>query len=223
MAPTLRFASRARPDAAASPRPAAVTTPPKTAAPPPNINDTASLAFRTRMRRGSWVNVVMMLRWLHSPVNIRIATTGRRITRDGGNLEVARVGLIEPRRGEDRHQHHPDGRQRQESEEPAAARVSVAWPTRPARAVRTGSVLGPTVPRRCRGFRGRVTWSCCSLLGRSRLRGGEREEQLFQPVCLGLAQLGQQHLVVVGDARHHLGRDPTTGDVHGEHISGPAM
>ena len=59
------------------------------------------------------------------------------------------------------------------------------------------------------------------LLGRSRLGGGEREEQLFQPVCLGRTQLGEQHLVVAGDARHHLGRDPTTGDVHGEHIIRP--
>ena len=77
-APTLRFVSRVRPEAAASPRPAAVTTPPKTAPLPPSTRETATLAFTTRMRRGSWVNVVITLRWLHSPVNSRIATTGRR-------------------------------------------------------------------------------------------------------------------------------------------------
>ena len=54
-----------------------------------------------------------------------------------------------------------------------------------------------------------------------RLGGGEREEQLLQPVCLGPTQLGEQHLVVAGDARHHLSRDPPTGDVHGEHIIRP--
>ena len=46
--------------------------------PAPISTDTASLALRIRRRRGSWVNVVITLRWLHSPVNSRIATTGRR-------------------------------------------------------------------------------------------------------------------------------------------------
>src|SRR4051794_7178619 len=222
MAPTVRSASRERPEAAASPRPAAVTTPPKTAPPPPSTIDAASLAFRTRMRRGSWVNVVMTLRWLHSPVNIRIATTGRRITSPTAK-----------RRGSSR---RSDRSSLGRGPAPASAQRSTGlrergatgqrgyrwpWPTRPGRAVRTGWVLGPTVPRRCRGFGGRWTWSCCSLLRRSRLGGGEREEQLLQPVCLGLTQLGEQHLVVAGDAREHLGRDPTTGDVHGERISRP--
>ena len=40
---------------------------------------------------------------------------------DGGDPEVARVGLIEARRGEDRHQHDPSGRQGHESEEPASS------------------------------------------------------------------------------------------------------
>jgi hypothetical protein len=40
-------------------------------------------------------------------------------------------------------------------------------------------------------------------------------------VCPGLTQLGEQHLVVAGDARQHLGRDPTSGDVHSERIPRP--
>src|SRR3954468_13279617 len=74
--------------------------------------------------------------------------------------------------------------------------------------------------RRNRGVARRVTWSCCSLLVRSRLGGGEREEQLFQPGCLRLTQLGEEHLVVARDARVVLCLPPVSGGVYGYRITG---
>ena len=70
-----------RPEAAATPRPAAVTSPPNTAAPAASSSETVILAVMTRIRRGSWVNVVRAVRWLHSLVSVRIDTTGSRMLR----------------------------------------------------------------------------------------------------------------------------------------------
>src|SRR4051794_34613420 len=54
------------------------------------------LALMTRMRRGSWVKGGKTVRWLHSLVNIRIATTGKQDPQGrGGKTEVARVGLVD--------------------------------------------------------------------------------------------------------------------------------
>jgi hypothetical protein len=44
-------------------------------------SETETLAWTTRSRRGSWVKVVRAVRWLHSLVSSRIATTGRRMLR----------------------------------------------------------------------------------------------------------------------------------------------
>ncbi|HVU90788.1 MAG TPA: hypothetical protein VHC23_01060 [Jatrophihabitans sp.] len=47
--------------------------------------DTSTLPATTRLRRGSWVNVVSTVRCVHSVVRVRTATTGSSVasTKDG--------------------------------------------------------------------------------------------------------------------------------------------
>src|SRR3954454_4559134 len=47
-------------------------------------------------------------------------------------------------------------------------------------------------------------WLCCCLLGWCRVRSGEREEELFEAAGVGVAQLGEKHLLLERDARHRL-------------------